>query len=149
MEVLALLKDKTQTVCTVDSHLTVKDAICRMAGGGTHVVLVIENEEPVGTFSELDVFGICLKDRPTAFSQMMLQDVMTRKLTVAAPEDSIPSAIARMMEANITYLTVMKQNSILGILTLKDLMAHQLQSLADEIHHLKDYIADLHEAGQY
>jgi len=34
------------------------------------------------------------------------------------------------------------------MLTLNDLIERQLESLNDEIHQLKDYIEDLHEAGR-
>jgi len=45
-------------------------------------------------------------------------------------------------------LPVIEEKKIVGMLTLKDLMKHQIDSLTDEIHQLKNYIADLHEAGQ-
>jgi len=53
-----------------------------------------------------------------------------------------------MIKADITHLPLIEQKKIVGMLTLKDLMKHQIDSLTDEIHQLKDYIADLHEAGQ-
>jgi len=56
--------------------------------------------------------------------------------------------MARMIKADITHLPLIEQKKIVGMLTLKDLMKHQIDSLTDEIHQLKDYIADLHEAGQ-
>jgi hypothetical protein len=34
------------------------------------------------------------------------------------------------------------------MLILKDLIEHQNEALTAEIHHLKDYIEDLHEAGR-
>jgi len=57
--------------------------------------------------------------------------------------------MARMIKADITHLPVMQEKRIVGMLTLKDLTEHQIEMLADEIDQLKDYIADLHDAGQY
>ena len=73
---------------------------------------------------------------------------MTRNLMVAEPKEAITAVMARMIKADITHLPLIEEKKIVGMLTLKDLMKHQIDSLTDEIHQLKDYIADLHEAGQ-
>ena len=148
MEVLALLKDKAQTVCTIASNQTVEDAIGLMASGKVSVLLVTENDQPVGIFSEGEVFKSLLKNKSAAFSEIKLENAMTRNLLLAAPKDLITSVLDKMIEADISHLPVMEEKKILGMLTLKDLMEHQIDSLIAEIHQLKDYIADLHEAGQ-
>ena len=81
-------------------------------------------------------------------SEIILENAMTRDLMVAEPQDAVIAVMDRMMKADITHLPVMEEKRIIGMLTLKDLMAHQIEVLSDEIHQLKDYIADLHEAGQ-
>jgi signal-transduction protein with cAMP-binding, CBS, and nucleotidyltransferase domain len=53
-----------------------------------------------------------------------------------------------MIKSDIYHLPVMENKQIIGVLTLRDLFEFQIASLADEIHQLKDYIEDLHEAGQ-
>ena len=73
---------------------------------------------------------------------------MTRNLLLAKPEDPITTVLDKMIAADINYLPVIEEKKIIGILTLKDMMKHQIDALIDEIHQLKDYIADLHEAGQ-
>jgi IMP dehydrogenase len=54
-----------------------------------------------------------------------------------------------MTKADITHLPVMEEKRFVGMLTLKDLLEHQIEALTDEIHQLRDYISDLHDAGQY
>ena len=149
MEVLALLKDKARTVLTIASNRTVDDAICLMASGNVSALLVTENDQPAGIFSERDVFHTYLRNKSTAFSEIILGNAMTRNLMVAEPEDAVTAVMARMIKADITHLPVMEEKRIVGMLTLKDLMEHQIEMLTDEIHQLKDYIADLHDAGQY
>ena len=55
---LALLKDKARTVLTIASNQTVEDAICLMARGKVSALLVTENDQPAGIFSERDVLQI-------------------------------------------------------------------------------------------
>ena len=148
MEVLALLKDKARTVLKIASNQTVDDAICLMAGGKVSALLVTENDQPTGIFSERDVFRTYLRNKATAFSEITLENAMSRDLMVAKPQDAVLAVMGRMIKADITHLPVMEEKRIVGMLTLKDLMAHQIEVLSDEIHQLKDYIADLHEAGQ-
>ena len=148
MEVLAVLKDKARTVLTIASNQTVGDAICLMARGNVSALLVTKNEQPAGIFSERDVFKSLLKNKSAAFSEIKLENAMNRNLLLAEPKDPITTVLDKMVIADITHLPVIEEKKIFGMLTLKDLMKHQIDSLTDEIHQLKDYIADLHEAGQ-
>ena len=149
MEGLALLKDKARTVLTIASNQTVDDAIYLMASGNVSALLVTEDDQPAGIFSERDVYHTYLRNKSTAFSEIILENAMTRNLMVAEPKDAVTAVMARMIKADITHLPVMQEKRIVGMLTLKDLMEHQIEMLTDEIHQLKDYIADLHDAGQY
>jgi len=148
LEVLALLKDKARTVLKIASNQTVDDAICLMTSGKVSALLVTENDQPAGIFSERDVFHTYLRNKSTAFSEIILENVMTRDLMVAESQDTVIAVMGRMIKADITHLPVMEEKRIVGMLTLTDLMQHQIDSLTAEIHQLKDYIADLHEAGQ-
>ena len=148
MEVLALLKDKARRVCTIASSQTVEDAICLMAGHKVSALLVTENDQPAGIFSEEDLFKFLLEKKSAAFSEIKLESAMTRNLLLAKSEDPIATVLDKMIASDIYYLPVIEEKKIIGILTLKDMMTHQIDALIDEIHQLKDYIADLHEAGQ-
>jgi CBS domain-containing protein len=148
LEVLALLKDKARRVYTIASSQTVEDAICLMAGRKVRALLVTENDQPAGIFSEEDLFRSLLEKKTAAFSEIKLETAMTRKLLLAKPQDPITTVLDKMVAADINYLPVIEEKKIIGILTLKDMLKHQIDALIDEIHQLKDYIADLHEAGQ-
>ena len=116
--------------------------------GSESVVLVTENDQPVGIFSEEDLFKSLLEKKSAAFSEIKLKNAMTRNLLLAKPQDPITTVLAKMIASDLNYLPVIEEKKIIGILTLKDMMKHQIDVLIDEIHQLKDYIADLHEAGQ-
>jgi CBS domain-containing protein len=148
LEVLALLKDKARRVHTIASSQTVEDAICLMVSGKVSTLLVMDNDQPAGIFCERDVVHAYLRNKSTAFTEIILENAMTRNLMVAEPKDAITAVMARMIKANISHLPLIEEKKLVGMLTLKDLMQHQIDSLTDEIHQLKDYIADLHEAGQ-
>jgi CBS domain-containing protein len=148
MKVHALLRKKSQPVHTIAGSRSVGDAVNLMVRKKLSALIVTENDQPVGIFAHRDVFRLYLRDKRAALSETGLKNAMTRKLIVADPEDEPSQVLALMMKADIKNLPVIEEKKIIGMLTLNDLIEHQIQSLTDEIHQLKEYIEDLHEAGR-
>jgi len=148
MKVHELLKLKSRPVYTLSSDQTVDDAINLMTAKKTGALIITEADHPVGVFAERDVFRAHIRDKAAAFSDISLKDAMTPKLLVAKTEDEISSVMAMMIQADIKHMPVIAKNKIVGMLTLADLIEHQINMLTDELHHLRDYIEDLHHAGQ-
>ncbi|CAB1058454.1 hypothetical protein D1BOALGB6SA_3210 [Olavius sp. associated proteobacterium Delta 1] len=148
MKVQDILTEKNRPVHTIAGNRSVDDAISLMTGKKASALIVMENDQPVGIFAERDVFRFYLRDKRAALSETELKDAMTHKLIVADPEDELSHVITLMIKADINHLPVIDEKKIIGMLTLNDLIEHQIESLTDEIHQLKNYIEDLHEAGR-
>ena len=148
MKVQDLLTEKIRAVHTIAGNRSVDDAVNLMAIKKAGALIVTENERPVGIFTERDVFRFYLADKTTPLSQTAVQDAMIAKRMTAKPEDEISAVLAVMTTDDIRHMPVVEDNYIIGILTLDDLIAHQIESLTDEIQQLRDYIEDLHEAGR-
>ena len=148
MKVHELLKLKSRPVFTLSSDQSVDDAINLMTAQKSGALIVTEADHPVGVFAERDVFRAHIRDKTAAFTDILLKDAMTPKLLVAKSEDEISSVMSMMIQADIKHLPVIEEEKIVGMLTLADLIEHQINMLTDELHHLRDYIEDLHHAGQ-
>ena len=148
MKVRALLPEKARPALMIASDQSIDAAVNLMNAKKVGALIVTENNQPVGIFAERDVFRFYLRDKAAALSKIELQNAMTNKLIMADPEDEVSHVIAMMMKSDIKHLPVIEEKKILGILTLNDLIEQQIGSLTDEIHHLKDYIDDLHDAGR-
>lgn len=148
MEVFALLKDNARAVQTLASYQSVEDAIRLMAGDDVNALVVTDNCRPVGIFRKSDVCRTYLRLKSSAFSEIALKDAMSRNFVVAEPQDPIDELISRMIKVNTAYLPVIQDKKIVGMLTLVDLLKYQIEALDDEIYQLKEYISDLHDAGQ-
>ena len=148
MKVHELLQLKSRPVYTLSSDQTVDDAINLMTAKKTGALIITEADHPVGVFAERDVFRAHIKDKTAAFSDILLKDAMTPKLLVAKAEDKISSVMSMMIQADIKHMPVIEEDKIAGMLTLADLIEYQINMLTDELHHLRDYIEDLHHAGQ-
>jgi len=148
MDVLTILKQQSRPVYTVTKDQTVDDAISLMVAEKVSVLIVTDNEQPVGIFAERDVLRYYLLNKEGAFTDIKIKNAMTGRLISAESTDKITDLITVMIKSDLEHLPVIEDHQILGLLTLKDLVKFQLASLTDEIHQLKDYIDDLHEAGQ-
>ena len=148
MKVHELLSQKVRPVYTISSDQTVDDAINLMTAEKTGALIVTEADHPVGIFAERDVYRAHIKDKSAAFSEIRLKDALTNKLFTAKTEDEISSVMSVMIQAEIKHMPIMEENKILGMLTLHDLIEHQIDMLTEELQHLREYIEDLHHAGQ-
>jgi CBS domain-containing protein len=148
MKVHELLQLKLRPVYTLSSDQSVDDAINLMTAKKTGALMITEADHPVGIFAERDVFRAHIRDKTAAFTDIQLKDAMTPKLLVAKTEDEISSVMSMMIQADIKHMPVIEENKIVGMLTLADLIEYQINMLTDELHHLREYIEDLHHAGQ-
>lgn len=148
MDVLAILKQISRPVYTITSDHCVDDAIQLMTAKKASALIVTTGEDPTGIFTEKDVYHCCQQAGNLALSEIKLNGVITREFNAAKPTDNLTAVINRMIKSDIYHLPVIENKKIIGVLALKDLAEFQIDSLIDEIDRLKDYIDDLHEAGQ-
>ena len=148
MRIGILLKDKARPVQTLASSQTVGDAIELMTLKRVSALIVTENDQPVGIFAERDVLRSYLKSKNALFSNIKLKEAMSADLITACPDDDMYQISATMLKADIKHLPVIEGEKVTALITLNDLMRYQIDSLTEEVHQLKDYITDLHEAGR-
>jgi CBS domain-containing protein len=148
MHVRALMSEKARPVYFISCHQTVEDAVNLMTAKRVSALVVKESEHPIGIFAERDVFRCYAEQRSMGISHILLKDAMTAELIVAKPEDNTIAVTARMIKAEIRHLPVIEKDEIVGMLSFGDLIEYLIGNLTDELQHLRDYIADLHSAGQ-
>jgi len=148
MDALTILKQKSRPVYTVSINQSIDDAIHLMAAKNVGVLIATDGGQPVGIFGERDVFRHYQLNRQGAFADIKIKSAMSAKLISAEPTDEITDLITVMIKSDLEHLPVVEDNHILGLLALRDLLEFQLESLTAEIHQLREYIDDLHAAGQ-
>ena len=87
---------------------------------------IVEDDRLVGIVSDRDIRSVSspLGDpqRVDALKRTRLEDVMTRKVITAAPEDTIVHAAQEMYERKIESLPVVSGEKLVGIVTSADVM---------------------------
>jgi len=123
----------------VRSDQSVRDAARYMTDRRVGAVSVLEGTRLVGILSERDVMGrvVALQLDP---DRTRVAEVMTRDLVVAQAEDSHEEAVRKMKGAGCRHLPVVDGESLLGMVSLRDLLQIDLSEKDEEIRWLNAYI---------
>jgi CBS domain-containing protein len=117
---------KHKEVITVAPHRPVFDALVILAEYQIGALVVVENEQMVGIFSERDYAReVILKGRSSKTTE--ISDVMTHNVVFAKPEDSVQDAMSIMTSKNFRHLPVVNNGKVVGILSLGDLAKETIQ----------------------
>jgi len=135
-----LLQDKLRPgIFAVPPDATVFQALQLMAEKDIGALLVMENDILLGIFSERDYARkVVLQGKTSAATP--IRDIMTAKVVFARPESSIDECMALMSERRIRHLPVMAGTSVIGVLSITDLVRAQIAEQQFMIEQLEHYI---------
>jgi len=116
---------------------TVLHAINVMRDHNIGAVLVKQEEEPIGIFTERDLLIKLDFNNTPQIHILKMKDVMTTNLQTVGHEDDYEGVINLMRRMNIRHAPVEKDGKIIGIISLRDLITQYedyLKSLVEKNH---------------
>lgn len=135
-----LLEGKGSAIFSITSTTPVLDAVRMMAERSVGALLVMDETKLVGIVSERDYARkVILKGRSskdTAVSEIMSSPVQT-----VAPGDSINHCMKQVTVNRIRHLPVVENGSVIGVLSIGDLVKAVIDDQAEQLEHLQKYIA--------
>jgi len=140
MKVKQLLESKGKTVVSIEMGRSVEDALREMGSRKISALMVTDQSRSVGIFTERDVVKCYLMFEGKSFKNITLKEAMTTNLIVAQMDDDLNDIMAVMVEKNIRHLPVVGGGSVIGMLSIRDVIQTHVGKLTSEIHYLKDYI---------
>ncbi|MDP2102959.1 MAG: CBS domain-containing protein [Methylotenera sp.] len=141
MKTLQQLLDskKYKEVISIAPHRPVFDALVVLAEYKIGALVVLEGEKLVGIFSERDYAReVILKGRSSKTTS--IQEVMTDKVLLAKPTDTIEEAMSLMSEKRIRHLPVIENGKVIGVLSIGDLVKETITYQQELIKQLQVYI---------
>ena len=138
IKVKDMLKDKGLEVIAVDSGVTVDAAVKKMVERNIGAILVMEDGNFVGMFTERDVLK-CWVNKGS-YDKILIKDVMSKDLLIIETKDDIDYAMSIMTSKNIRHLPVVENHKIIGLISIRDVVKYHVGNLQSEVHYLKDYI---------
>jgi len=124
---------------TVDSMTSVLDAARVMSARHIGAVPVVDGERLVGIFTERDVMARIVAEArdPQATP---IADVMSTDLVVTEINETFDACLARMQQARVRHVLVLDNGRLAGIVSLRDLMAADLDDKEEAISLLNAYV---------
>ncbi len=134
-----LLADKGRQVYTTRKSITVHEAVREMNRKRVGALVVIDEQRPVGIFTERDVLRrIVDEDRDPALTKVV--EVMTPDPTTVAASMRVEDAMAMMTERRFRHLPVVEGGVLVGMVSIGDLMRWVTLHQAEQIDHMAQYI---------
>ena len=128
MNVRELLQSKKEAVITIDSEDTIGAAAHKMSANKIAALVVIKDGVPVGIISEKDIVRSLADDGPQA-GRRVISTVPTTGLEGIAPEATLKQAMSLMTYSRRRHLMVTDGNTLVGILSLGDIVKNLLGDL--------------------
>lgn len=140
MKVADILKSKGNNVYSVTEDITVYDALKVMGEKNVGALLVMDGKQLKGIISERDYARkIVLKGK--ASNETPVKEIMTEKVITVLPEDDIEKCMGLMSGRKIRHLPVMKNDEVLGVISITDVVTAIIELQKNTIAHLQNYIS--------
>lgn len=134
-----ILQEKGTAIWSTAPGDSVLDAIRRMAEYGVGALLVINDGQLVGFFSERDytrkviLEGLASRDTPVA-------RVMSTPVISISPDATVQQGLSMMTEKHIRHLPVTDGSGVIGLVSIRDLVKAVIEDQQALIEQLESFI---------
>ncbi len=140
MTIGAILAAKGSEIVALGSDDRVSDAVAMLAERRIGAVPVIDDGRVVGIFSERDVVYSLAKSGAAAL-EARIGDVMTAPAMTVDPDTPVMSGLSLMTRRRIRHLPVVRGDTIIGFVSIGDLVKYRIDRIEAEAAAMRDYIA--------
>ncbi|MCB9558380.1 MAG: CBS domain-containing protein [Deltaproteobacteria bacterium] len=134
-----LLGEKGNDIWSISPGSSVFEAITIMAEKGVGALLVMEGDYLCGIISERDYTRkVILKGR--ASKDCRVSEIMTSRVICVDPEWRVEDCMSLMTEKRVRHLPVVKDNKVLGVLSIGDVVRSLIKQKSHMIEKLESYI---------
>lgn len=138
MTIERIIEDR-RDILTCQTVATVREAAGLLAERRIGALPVMEGNRIAGIFSERDVlyrlheFGADVLDMPVG-------SVMTAPAVTVEPATSVMAALAMMTKRRIRHLPVVENGTMVGFVSIGDLVKYRIDKVEGEAAAMRDYI---------
>ena len=134
-----VLQGKGREVWTIGPDTSVYDALALMADKGIGALVVTQGPAVAGLISERDYArNVALQGRKSRETQVA--EIMTTKVACVGPEQTVQECMTIMTEMRVRHLPVMDGETLIGLVSIGDLVKVIIEEQEALIEHLVRYI---------
>ncbi len=135
-----LLDAKDGDLISIEPGASVLDAIKLMADRSVGSLLVMEGSNLKGIVTERDYARkVIIKGRSSESTEV--GEIMTADVVLAAPGETVNQCMATMTNRKIRHLPVADGDTVVGMISIGDLVQAIIADQQEEIEHLEHYIS--------
>lgn len=135
-----ILSQKGDEIWSVESAQTVYNAVRTMAELGVGALMVIDDGQLVGMFSERDYARkVILEGR--ASRETPVSEVMSSPIVTIHPQATAQEGLALMTQKRFRHLPVVDDNGLLGLVSIGDLVNAVIDDQQALIAQLERYVS--------
>lgn len=121
-----------QKILSVSPTITVREAVKKMAAAHVGTILIIENNQLIGIFTERDALNRVLSNNRDP-DTTILTEVMTPNPKTIKPDLPFAHAMCVMHDNNFRHLPVVENDIVLGIVSARDALGQEMVMAEKEI----------------
>ena len=142
MSVAEILNDKGGDVVTIDQSATLVEAARLLGEHGIGAVVVMDKstDAVAGILSERDIVRRIGGAGDKALDSTV-SDCMTKAVTSCTRDATIDDAMAQMTEGRFRHLPVLENGSLVGIVSIGDVVKRKIDTSERDREELRRYIA--------
>lgn len=130
---------ENRSLFAVEKTASVQTAAEYMAKHNVGALPVMDGERLVGIFSERDIINrVIAKNLSPAKTNV--SDVMTSNIVVAKSEETLEDCLRKMKQANCRHLPIVEGDTLIGVISLRDLLQVDIHEKDDKIEFLQSYM---------
>lgn len=139
MMIAHLLASRSGEVISVTSGTPVSEAVALLADRRIGAVPVVDGEAVIGIMSERDVIYHLRSDGAEVLN-WTVERVMTAPVHTVDPDSSVLAALAQMTRRRIRHLPVVRDNRMVGLVSIGDLVKARIDGIEAEARAMREYI---------
>jgi CBS domain-containing protein len=136
---------KNQDTYQAEMGQTVLETVRAMVERNIGAVPVVHNGKLVGIFSERDLMKRVVAEgydpRSTCLAEVMTEDPLTINM-----HEELENCMALMRRHGFRHLPVCHEGQLVGIVSLRDILLHDLNEKDDEVRMMRAYIHSVPDA---
>jgi len=134
-----ILDNKPSVVHSVTQDVSVLEALKIMMEKNISALLIIENGSLRGIFTERDYARkIILQGKSS--KDTLMHEVMTQNPHTIPPDEAIDHCMKLMTSRHFRHLPVVEANTVIGMLSIGDLVKYIIEDQQQTINQLESYI---------